>query len=749
MSNKERHIFLHGICGMGMAPLAVYLQQNNWIVYGYDDHPDYEIVSMLNRQGINILNEAKIPDLCIEFVYSSAVSASHPLYQEAVNKKLKLSRRGHFLAHVLKGKKVIAIMGSHGKTTTTAMLAHMLSVTKNNIGYIVGGFFRDNYLLPARSTNSDWIVVEVDESDGTISQFSPEITVALNVDWDHITQYQKEEDVWGMYKSLFERTRSNILLDASCVQLKDIAGDPGKVVEFGHEQQILRETDSGQFCVVNRGVSVGPVKGRFNAENLSAALSLLDLLNIPYTSSVMEGFRGVARRQDVLLDTDKLKILADYAHHPTEIKAYIDYVKASNNGPLSVVFQPHRYTRTKHYLNEFAKVFQSADRLALLPVYAASELFDEEGTSDRLLTAIQSNNPGFDVQLCEDISSLNWKQSGCVLFIGAGSIGTQAKSLAWDMKEKLFQGASDFEELIKEMGLKSKYKKNEPLKNKTTLRVGGNATHYVEPVDVDELRFFLRFAKKKTIPVFVLGRGSNLIVSDKGFDGLVVRLSCDYWKATEYLCGTTFKVRGGVRLKELCAKACNLGIAGFEFLEGIPGTIGGALRMNAGAMKGEMFDLVKKVKFITYDGEIKELEKKDFDVGYRRCWTLKDTIVVEAALQGTENASDASIRETLSSYGKWRKSVQPKESSAGCIFKNPEGMSAGQLVDSLGLKNLSVGNATVSNVHANFIINKNGEATSADVLNLVKKVRETARQERGIELEPEVLLLGESWENIL
>jgi UDP-N-acetylenolpyruvoylglucosamine reductase len=198
----------------------------------------------------------------------------------------------------------------------------------------------------------------------------------------------------------------------------------------------------------------------------------------------------------------------------------------------------------------------------------------------------------------------------------------------------------------------------------------------------------------------------------------------------------------------LCAKAAQFGLEGFEFLEGIPGSLGGSLRMNAGAMGFWIFDIVKTVYFLDSEGKTRVLDHKLFNVEYRKCKELVDGIALGAVLKSTGFGDPDGIRDQMTKLSFHRKSSQPKEPSAGCIFKNPPNGHAGKLIDELGLKGTSVGGAEISNTHGNFIIN-NGNASSEDVLKLVKKVRDHILETRGIELEPEALLIGDSWESIL
>ncbi len=288
----------------------------------------------------------------------------------------------------------------------------------------------------------------------------------------------------------------------------------------------------------------------------------------------------------------------------------------------------------------------------------------------------------------------------------------------------------------------------ESLANKTTMRVGGAARVYAEPASVGDLQVLLREAKARDVGVFPLGRGSNLIVPDEGVDGLVISLAHEAWATFESRGTGRVWVGAGLRLKNLCGLAAKAGLVGFEFLEGIPGNVGGALRMNAGAMGGWMFDVVEEVQLITMDGEVRTLAKAAMHVEYRHCAELHHAIALGALLRPASQADATAVKRQMDAYSQKRHESQPREPSAGCIFKNPPGNSAGRLIDESGLKGERVGDAEVSPTHANFIVNR-GRASAADVLELVRRVRARVQQAKGVELEPEVLLYGKNWKDVL
>ena len=289
---------------------------------------------------------------------------------------------------------------------------------------------------------------------------------------------------------------------------------------------------------------------------------------------------------------------------------------------------------------------------------------------------------------------------------------------------------------------------NEPLGRKTTLGVGGPARFYSEPASTDDLRVLLRAADRHLIRVLVLGRGSNVLVPDEGVDALVLRLQHPFWRRIDVAADGRMRAGAGVRLRKLCGEACLRGLAGLEFLEGIPGTVGGALRMNAGAMGGWFFDLVEEVRIMAWNGNARVCRRDELHYGYRLCRELLDAIGLEVVLAPPGREAAEQIRRRLVEFQERRSGTQPKDSSAGCVFKNPDGDFAGRLIDELGLKGARVGDAEVSTLHGNFIVNR-GEATATDVIELVRHLRSEVRQRKNLELEPEVLLFGKEWRDVL
>ena len=296
------------------------------------------------------------------------------------------------------------------------------------------------------------------------------------------------------------------------------------------------------------------------------------------------------------------------------------------------------------------------------------------------------------------------------------------------------------EDLVRRVSPETTVRRDELLSRRTTLRVGGSADLYVEPASEMDLGVVLKFCSEREIPFFVLGRGSNLLVRDGGLRGVVICLAHPYFSRIEIV-GTRLQCGAGAKLKNVAVEAKRNRIAGLEFLEGIPGSVGGGLRMYAGAMGGAMFEVAESVRLMDFAGTERELPAKEMAAEYRGCPLLKTHIALGAVLAGRPDSHE-SIAQRMIAFSRKRWTSQPAAPSAGCIFKNPTTIPAGKLIDELGLKGTSVGGAMVSMEHGNFIVT-NGAATARDVLNLIDLIKQRARTERDIELHTEVEIIGD------
>jgi UDP-N-acetylmuramate dehydrogenase len=286
-------------------------------------------------------------------------------------------------------------------------------------------------------------------------------------------------------------------------------------------------------------------------------------------------------------------------------------------------------------------------------------------------------------------------------------------------------------------GLKVKVKRNVALRDKTTFKIGGKAKFYAEPANIEELRQLLISAEKENIPVYILGAGSNLLVSDKGVRGLVIRLCSPAFRKLSFS-KSRVSAGSGVLLGQLLRKALGRGLSGIEFLAGIPASVGGALAMNAGAWGSSIGKYVEEVSVMDYNGKVNILKKRALRFSYRSS-NLKDYIILAAVLNLRAKDKNQIQRAIKDYLHKKLASQEARFPSAGCVFQNPGPDSAGKLIDLCGLKGKSKGGAAISPKHANFIINKS-RASARQVLWLVARARDAVKRKFGYELKPEITI---------
>lgn len=281
----------------------------------------------------------------------------------------------------------------------------------------------------------------------------------------------------------------------------------------------------------------------------------------------------------------------------------------------------------------------------------------------------------------------------------------------------------------------------EPMKRHTTFRIGGPAEVFVMPRTIEEIQKTLEICRREKLSYFILGNGSNLLVSDQGYKGVIIQMDRNMEQITVE--GTEIRAAAGALLSSIAVAARRASLAGFEFAGGIPGTLGGAVVMNAGAYGGEMKDVLKEVTVMTEQGEIMTIPAEKLEMGYRTSLVKKAGYLVLEAVISLKAGDVEEIKAIMKDLTEKRVSKQPLEyPSAGSTFKRPEGYFAGKLIMDAGLRGYQVGGAQVSEKHCGFVINK-GNATAADVCGLMKDVQEKVQEQFGVTLEPEVKFLGE------
>jgi UDP-N-acetylmuramate--L-alanine ligase/UDP-N-acetylenolpyruvoylglucosamine reductase len=685
-------------------------------------------------------------------IYSSAVKPGNVAYEAAFKHGIPLVRRAEALAAIMARKAGVVVAGTHGKTTTSSLTAHVLRS---------GGLKPSHYVgaeIPILGTNAHWdndgdlFVAEGDESDGTLINFQPKHAIILNIEPEHLDFYEDIDAIKTVFRQLLEKTSGLTVYCAEDPVASDLCQGRKLGVSYGWSRHCDFSADiielhptKTEFKVFAKdaelGVATLGIPGRHNVLNALAAIGIATRLGVPFEKirEALESFRGARRRFESKYQSAHYQIIDDYGHHPTEIKATLATARALKPKRLVCLFQPHRYSRTQLLKKEFGAAFSDADVLCVTDVYAASEKPLPGVSGETIVEEVRAQSK---VE-CHSTPTLieardkigNMLQPGDLLItLGAGNVHEVGRALARDLAV-----AESLSEILQTNG-GGTMKLYEPMANHTTIRIGGPAQYWIEPRTVTAFQQVVRHLRSNSIPIRVIGRGSNLLVRDGGIRGAVIHPAKGEFEDVT-VNGQLVTAGAGARFKKIASAARNAGLGGFEWMEGIPGNLGGCLRMNAGAMGAQTFDQVVSVRFIDGGGEVREKTKDQIPHAYRSVPEFDHHYAVSAVLQGNPTDTRA-IDAKMEASHHHRHETQPVGASAGCIFKNPSAIPAGKLVDEMGFKGKGRGPAVVSEEHGNFILNSGG-AKARDVLDLIGDIRHRAMQERGITLETEVQIIGE------
>src|SRR6266478_7510404 len=751
LTREQHRIHLIGVAGSGMSGMAGLLIELGHAVSGSDKATSTE-TERLQRLGLRFHEQhraehAGAADLV---VFSSAIKGDNPILVSGRDSGKPVVRRAEALAAIMSAKRGIIIAGMHGKTTTSAMTAHVLRE---------GGLHPSHYVgaeIPLLGTNAHWdwrgefFVTEGDESDGTLRCFRPEHSLILNIEEEHLDFYADLAAIEKVFGQLIDQTSGTVFYNIDDPNTVRLCAKRKGAVSYGYSEHAryrginVELRDFGSFfCVYRHGQKLGQatlnVPGEHSVHNALGVIALASELGIPFEeiAASLRKFEHARRRFEIKYASDRFLLVDDYAHHPSELRATLKTARSTRRKRILTMFQPHRFSRTKALCHKFGGAFDDADRVVVTDVYAASETPIPGISGQTIADEIArhghrgvSYQPRFE-WVHRDIG--NTLDSGdLVLSLGAGNIHDQLSILAADLVIA--------EKLKAIVGAQGEVRIYEPLSKHTTLRVGGPAQFWVEPSNENAFAELIRSCRRYGLPLFVIGRGSNLLVRDGGIRGVVVHPRGGDFDKIE-IDGNEITAGVGAKLKEVAYAGKAVGIGGLEWMEGIPGAVGGGLRMNAGAMGAQTFENVVCVRYLDAEGNPHTKTRDELEVHYRNFPLLENNFAISAVFCGQPAPPEEIARKLHSSQEK-RRTSQPIAKSAGCIFKNPQNCPAGQLVEELGLKNLGIGKARVSEVHGNFIVNDGG-ATAAEMLQLIEKIKTVARAQRGIELETEVQIVGE------
>lgn len=752
-----------GVCGVGMAGLAFHLAARGFRVSGCDVASNRRMASWLEARGISV-HRGHDPSHIrgVDWVVrSAAVRADQPEILAAAESGIPVLRRGAMLAALLAEFDSVAVSGTHGKTTVAAMTVHALIACGMQPSFCIGG---ESEVLGgiAGLGQGRIMVAEADESDGSLSCYSPDIAVISNIEFDHSEFFGDIESLIACFESMARKTRKRVIYCADDPTAKKLCSGLDKAFGYGFTDSAdLRGHDYTAAASVNRfGVSLHgrmlgelalPVTGRHNALDALAACSVALAMRGEFrlAGEGLIRFKPVRRRFERIVENDDLAIISDYAHHPSEVAAMMESAKLLHRSRLIAVFQPHRFSRTRALAPAFPKAFEGVDELVLAPVYPAFESPVPGGSTWDLYSHFRRES-GTKVSCARDLrSAWNYlrrrvEHGDGLLIVGAGNV---ARIGEWAEAEFRSHGriggrneVERWETGLKELGLgATALSKFEPMAAKTTLQVGGESDIFASVGSESDLVRIVKWGLRNKVPVRVIGRGSNLLVSDLGVRGVVIRLEENEFGFIRENAQGRIVCGAATALQAVVNWSAERGKTGLSFLSGIPGSVGGAVRMNAGAWGSTIGEFVDWVRVLNTDGSNEVIRRDNMCFGYRRCDSLKGRVVVEVALT-VKNGGIARAREELERIAEKRKWMRGLR-SAGSVFKNPENDFAGRLIEAAGLKGFKVGGACVSERHANIFVTEAG-ATASDVRALIEIVRGKVMAGCGVALEKEIACLG-------
>lgn len=671
-------------------------------------------------------------------------NSRNPEYLEGLKRGIVMTWEEFLGKVLLKDKKVVAVAGTHGKSTTTAMIGKIL-VDAGLDPIVVAGATVPEWKGSSRFGKGEWAVVEADEFNNNFLNYYPNIAIINNIEFDHPDFFQNEQEV----KESFEKFTGNLT----------------------GEKILITEKDS-QHKVFNL-----KIMGEHNQKNANMAYLVGKKLKIDEEKIIksIESFVGLQRRMQLISDSGGIKLFDDYAHHPTAIKTTLEGVrKEFPEAKILVIDEPHGYKRTKALLSEYRGIFDAADKAVIGPIFQARDKVDSSITPQKVADASNHINISAFSDFEDLFKNLELEIRNCnygvIVVMGAG------KSYLWAQEISKILGKDHDVKAAKDIYFK----------DLTTFRTGGKIENYIEIENEDEICKALAFADSQNLPIFILGGGSDILVSDKEFKGVVIK----YTKQGFDLKGEKLSAFAGTLWDDLVGYAVENGLKGLETLSGIPGTVGAAPIQNIGAYGAELADHFFKLRaYDLKERKFVEFSKNECKFGYRESifkskgywqrflitevtFSLNKNTKAKVAYESLKGVVDenASIKEIRDAVLRLRagKLEDPKEhGNAGSFFKNPVispaqkdklikdfpgakvfpyengfKVSAAWLIENAELKGRELGAASVSAKHSLIIINKTGNATAEEIYDLSELVISEVYKKFGVKLEREVQIIN-------
>lgn len=725
--------------------LALAMQDVGWQVSGSDTAENFITDHVLSARNLEVrpLGSA-IPEGTDLIVYSTA-------YTKPIHPTAKIVSLAQALADFVKDRTVIAVAGVGGKTTTSAMLATLFRAAGRDAGYYIGTSDIVGLNAPGAAGTDPVYIIEADEyaisksdSRPKFALLNPNILITTNIQHDHPDIYPDEASTLGTFRTLVEslpqgstwiaceddQLTHQLLCDPQGLTLR------AKTIRYGKSHPIYQQLSLSVFGDHNK------------LDGTAAVLAAIESgITMKEAVVAIQSYKGATRRQEKMGEVAGRLLYDDYGHHPHEIESTVSAFKqAFPRNKITLVFESHTYSRTEKLLVEFAKAIALADNCYIMPIFESAR---EKGqphsvTPESFAKEVAKYN--------NNVKALTWdnaaetiaqesREKDLILTMGAGfvyKLHTELRSVLERNSRVQLEKGSPAGERTDLMGLI--IQKNIPLAKYTYFKLGGPSDYFVEVKTIVELTTALSYAQDHKLPYFILGSGSNILVTDKGFRGLVIKNKIANITQQDNI----LTADSGVPVNQLVTYAIAQGLAGLEDFLGLPGTVGGAIFNNAHHMGDLIGNHVVNVKVLEADGKISTLTHKelDFAYDYSRLHNT-DEIILSVSFQLTKKDKEELAQKGQFAVARRAKTQPLGSSSSGCIFQNPSStQSAGYLIDQAGLKGARVGGAVVSDVHANFIVN-DGSATSSDVLDLIELIKAKVYQVHGVNLVSEVFVIGE------
>lgn len=447
MLSDIRNVYFSGINGIGMSGLAKILVKEGYNVAG-SDLERKNITQEMEDMGIKIYigqTEENVKDKGIDlFVYSTAIRETNPEYMYIVKNGIKKIKRGQLLAQLMNRFEGIAIAGTHGKTTTSSMMS--VAFLEKDPTIVVGGIIPE-IQSNSKIGNSEYFIAEADESDNSFLYIKPKYSVVTNMEPDHLEHHGTYENIKKSFEKFIDSTEKLAILCKDCEDISTLNLHNKNIIWYSVKREdvhifatnIIVKNGCTHYEVIKNGKNLGEftlcIPGEHNVANSLPVIYLADELgcNIETVKERLAKFKGANRRYQVIYDKD-LRIIDDYAHHPTEIKVTIEAAKANEKGDVTVIFQPHRYSRTKFFFDDFIKSLKKADELILMPIYSAGEDNTYGVSSEELAEKIGNGVKVYTEEEIQDLVKSHENSNRSYVFMGAGSVSKLAHQIKSTLK---------------------------------------------------------------------------------------------------------------------------------------------------------------------------------------------------------------------------------------------------------------------------------------------------------------------------